>query len=466
MSLLGMRTAFRALLIRGNLLVVAACVAPAHSQPDAGGVADAAAGDGATDAAPEVPADAAPLPVTISDPDGTGTGATRFADGAPDPAGVFFTPLGSNGRSCSTCHDRTTGWTVTPAALQTRFDATGGTDPIFRLIDGAVSPNADVSTVAARQVAYAELLTKGLIRVTMTVPAGAEFTVSAVADPYGYASATELSLFRRIPPATNLGFEVTLMWDGREPSLAHQAMDATLGHAQATMVTPAQVNTIVALESSLSTAQLVDTAAGPLDAVCAQGGPQAVAVQPFHAGINDPFGRDPLHGAYTADVFTEYSPWSAGTAAQQSIARGEALFDTRTFAVINVAGIPDQPKATCSTCHDTPGTGGHSIDETMAIDPEPSNGPPADLPMYTLRRASDGTTVQLNDPGRALVTGKWADVGKFKVPGLRGLAMRAPYFHNGSASSLADVVGFYNQKFSIGLSAQEQLDLANFLAAL
>jgi cytochrome c peroxidase len=50
---------------------------------------------------------------------------------------------------------------------------------------------------------------------------------------------------------------------------------------------------------------------------------------------------------------------------------------------------------------------------------------------------------------RALITGLWADIGKVKGPNLRGLAARAPYFHNGSAESLSDIVTFYEKRFRI-----------------
>ena len=74
--------------------------------------------------------------------------------------------------------------------------------------------------------------------------------------------------------------------------------------------------------------------------------------------------------------------------------------------------------------------------------------------------------MQTTDPGRALVTGRWSDVGKFKGPILRGVAARAPYFHNGSAASLYDVVRFYDQRFAIGLSDDERRDLVAFLRTL
>jgi cytochrome c peroxidase len=65
-----------------------------------------------------------------------------------------------------------------------------------------------------------------------------------------------------------------------------------------------------------------------------------------------------------------------------------------------------------------------------------------------------------------MITGNCADIGKFKGPVLRGLAARAPYFHNGSAATLEDVVEFYDQRFGIGLTDQQKSDLIAFLNAL
>ena len=77
-----------------------------------------------------------------------------------------------------------------------------------------------------------------------------------------------------------------------------------------------------------------------------------------------------------------------------------------------------------------------------------------------------GRVQRVRDPGLAMITGKWADVGRFKVPGLRGLAARAPYFHDGSAATLEDVVTFYDRRFGLGLGPQDVSDLAAFLRAL
>ena len=141
----------------------------------------------------------------------TGIAATYNTAGKIDRDNPFFQKLGTNGRSCDTCHQASDGWTVIPPHIRDRFDATKGTDPIFRLVDGANSPNADVSTVAARRDAYSMLLTKGLIRVGIGIPDNAEFELVGVDDPYGYASARELSLFRRPLPTTNLKFLSTVM---------------------------------------------------------------------------------------------------------------------------------------------------------------------------------------------------------------------------------------------------------------
>jgi cytochrome c peroxidase len=76
-----------------------------------------------------------------------------------------------------------------------------------------------------------------------------------------------------------------------------------------------------------------------------------------------------------------------------------------------------------------------------------------------------GQLFEVTDPGRALITGKCADIGEVKGPLLRGLAARAPYFHNGSAATLADVVEFYNQRFDISFTNQQTADLVVFLSS-
>jgi cytochrome c peroxidase len=432
------------------------------------------------------PAGGSPAPIATQFADPTGTFATISVNGANVGTNPFFHPLGTNGRACVTCHEPDEAWTITPAAIQAKFAATEGTDPLFRTVDGADSPNMPVATRAEREDAYGMLLSKGLIRIGLPIPANAQFTLTQVNDPYDYASAADLSLFRRPPPATNLAFLSAVMWDGRETitgdslpqDLDAQAINAVETHEQGTQQPSAQaLSQIVSLETGLFTAQQVDSAAGSLNANGATGGPAALSTALFYPGINDVTGLDPTGKAFNPIVFALYTAWSTTATApptaqaQASIARGEQIFNTRQFAITAVGGLNDvigQPviQGTCSSCHDTPSVGNHSLTDFLNIGIADAARATPDMPIYTLRNTTTGAVVQTTDPGRALITGNWADIGKFKVPILRGLAGRAPYFHNGSAPQLADVVNFYNQRFNIGLNAQDRSDLAAFLRSL
>jgi cytochrome c peroxidase len=410
--------------------------------------------------------------------------------GRIDTTNPFFQSLGTNGRSCFSCHRPETGWTITPASVRERFEATRGHDPIFRTNDGSNSPNADVSTVEARRIAYSMLLTKGLIRVGMGIPANAEFSLEAVDDPYGYASAAELSLFRRPLPSTNVSLLSTVMWDGRETfpgqtvafDLADQSNAATTGHAQGIPLSTSQRQEIVEFETGLFTAQVYDVAAGDLRAQGAKGGPRALSKQDFYIGINDPLGLNPKGIPFSPVIFTDFAAWAtlksshgdddgeddARTEARLAVARGEALFNSRPIDITGVKGLNDDLgvahiAGTCGTCHDTPNSGNHSVPAPLDIGLTDASRRTPDMPLYTLRNKATGETVRTTDPGRALVTGKWKHIGRFKGPILRGLAARAPYFHNGSAATLTDAVNFYNDRFGIGFTDREISDLVAFL---
>jgi cytochrome c peroxidase len=413
----------------------------------------------------------------------TGISRTYNSHGAIDFDNPFFQSLGTNGRSCGSCHDAADGWTIVPSHVQARFDATGGEDPIFRTNDGANSPLADVSTVDARRSAYSMLLTKGLIRVGIAVPANAEFELIDVDDPYGYASSAELSLFRRPLPATNLPFLATVMWDGRETfagksihfDLSDQANGATLGHAAAANpLTADQRERIVRFETGLFTAQATDNAAGVLNAERGEGGPHQLSRQPFYVGINDV-----LSPGFNPRVFTLFDSWAGGPSsphdphseARKAVVRGQEIFNTRVFSIAGVRGFNDALgvaalPGTCSTCHDTPNVGNHSTSLPLDLGLTTAERRTEDMPLYTFRNKTTNEIMQTTDPGRALITGKWKDMSLFKGPILRALASRAPYFHNGLAPTLADLVDFYDKRFAIGLTAQEKSDLVAFLKAL
>jgi len=433
-------------------------------------------------------------------PNEFGLSLTMNASGGPleDPGNPFFQSLGTNGRSCSTCHVPEAGMAMTPEVARRRFHETAGLDPLFRTNDGSVSPAADVGSVGARRRAYRLLLDRALIRVGIGLPEVREFDLAAVDDPYGFASAQELSLFRRILPSTNLRFLSTVMWDGRETfrdassptgfaslhfDLADQSNKATEGHAQAASpLDDAQREAIVSFEMQLFTAQVWDRQARDLTAGNAQGGPHPLVTQEFYFGINDPLGGDPTGRPFDPTAMTLYDAWATDhparrgpDAARAAIARGQEIFNHKPISIVGVSGLNDDLgvesiPGTCTTCHDAPNAGDHSVPAPLRIGtdlPQPLGGLDVSrLPVYTLRNRTTGEIKTTTDPGRALITGKWKDVGRFKGPILRGLAARAPYFHNGSAATLEDVIHFYDERFALGLTAQEKADLHAFLTAL
>src|SRR4051812_2430101 len=342
--------------------------------------------------------------------DATGTLGTFTTTGGIDISNPFFQELGTNGRTCNSCHVSSEAWTVTPAGVQARFNATGGTDPIFRTNDGANCPSADVSTVAARRAAYSLLLDRGLIRVSVSTPATAEFTIVNISDPQNCPETTinDPALYRRPLPSTSVAFLSTVMWDGREnapgrsiaQNLQQQAIDATMGHAQAvTPPTPQQAKAIADFQLAMYTAQESDKVAGDLIQRKATGGASNLSKQNFFIGINDPLGNNPTGANFDPVVFTSYNAWQdlpgsdAATRARRSIARGQALFNTFPIPITGVGGLNDALNApvingTCTTCHDSPNVGNHSVTAPLNIGvadaslPSPLNI--SGLPVYTV----------------------------------------------------------------------------------
>jgi cytochrome c peroxidase len=74
--------------------------------------------------------------------------------------------------------------------------------------------------------------------------------------------------------------------------------------------------------------------------------------------------------------------------------------------------------------------------------------------------------IYTNDPGRALISGRCMDVGAIVMQQFRGLSARAPYFSNGSAANLRELVDFYDRRFNSQYTEQEKQDLINFLSVL
>jgi cytochrome c peroxidase len=465
--------------------------------------------------------------------------------GATVTAGnAFFQSLGTNGRSCSTCHEPSSAMSINLSTIVARYALTAGTDPLFAPVDGANCPNqvpaADTKPAywggllgkgGDMLKAHSLILTRGVIRIFLPVPPMAEYSLSVVSDPTtcnldkNYAQMVDsktkavsqiVSVYRRPRMSSNLKFMTNtlsntgilppfdlisnaffpvdpfthilesgnIMWDGREPTLQSQAIDATLGHAQAA-ATPsdAQVAQMVAFETGVFSAQSSSILAGSLTALGAMGGP--VNLQPILPG--QAAALAPVAHVSPFDAWSTVTGSSLQNLQRESIYRGQQIFNTRPFTINNVAGLNNIPNiftnptvGTCALCHNQIGSGNdaapaaqHDIGVGGTAQTIGGPAPAKDLPIFKLTCNTTtagvyakGASVLTNDPGMALITGKCADIGRTTVPQLRGLAARAPYFHDGSAANLLAVVNFYNTRFAIGLSTQDKTDLANFLSAL
>ena len=463
--------------------------------------------------------------------DSTGAVATHSTAGVINEQNPFFQSLGSNGRSCATCHQPDQAFSLSASGARLVYTRTHGLDPLFASVDGANCPTNDSDDPEAHSL----LLNNGLIRVGITPPANMQFTIAVVHDPYGCAitydpktGARIISIYRRPLPATNLRYLSAVMFDGRETlmplndantidanlayDLTDQAKGAVMGHAQGTVVpSDKQLAQIVQFESGLSTAQTRDNDVGSLSAGPASGGPLALSSQKYSPGTNDPLGGNPIGINFNQNAFSLYTawenisthprfPWQLPTPGESSnemkrqIAAGEKIFNTQPLIITGVRGLNDNAAigspasipGTCTTCHNTPNVGNHSV--ALPLDIGVSRQPgyetnPAiiaalrqlsapDLPVYEIRGCPDplypGSTITFytSDPGKALLTGLCADVNRGKGPILRGLAARAPYFHNGSAANIEELVSFYNQRFQMNLTDEQQKDLIAFLNSL
>ena len=247
----------------------------------------------------------------------------------------------------------------------------------------------------------------------------------------------------------------------------------------------ADADAVAAFMLGVFSAQVTDAVAGNLAAQGATGGVENL--KDLAADPNAPCTPLAPQATCTPDnpaqpTMTLFDAWAnlasgdPRNEARAAIARGQVVFNTRG----------------CPACHATDNLGNHpnptffrrlrtdSIPLMQALAQQDARVQPLlervqQLPEYCLRPNSTISTdscgtvagdVMTTDPGRALVTGLIADVGLFKPPVLRNLAARAPYFHNGAAETIDDLINFYNARFNLGLTPEQHDDLAAFLNAL
>lgn len=291
--------------------------------------------------------------------------------------------FGGNGRTCATCHNSFSG-TISPKQVQARFN-NNPNDPLFRPIDS----DDGVGTK------YTKLLADATVRVSIDLPPGWKLAN----DP----AATKVTFRRGIPSTFNVpALDPILMIDGRNNGPREQALGAINGHYQpGRQPTGAELDAIVAHEKT-------------------GGFFSNDALERFAAGGPAP-------------------QLPAGKTAAEK--RGRAFFE---------------PTGACGACHSGP-----LLNETSdAAPPFPAGLRFAPILVSEFNRTgqpvqafdvkqADGTTkrVESADPGRALITGDLADLNSFRIPTLWGVKNTAPYFHDNSAKTLADVVSHYSDFF-------------------
>lgn len=360
-------------------------------------------------------------------------------------------------------------------------------------------------------------------------PIEPEFQIEVVRDPTGCntdpvyginGDRREISVYRRPRPAANMryvsssGFGVTpfigktgmlaaidpdtgrpvnmnMMADAREATLRTQAQSASYGHLQMhERLTAEQLQQIESFEMQLYAAQIESRGAGRLDE---PDGPSGLSPQGLAKGSDGVLGNNttrfvfPMEDKWAAPEGSE--PADPKQAYRASVQRGHDVFFFRTFWIsdamhINTVGLGNPIKRTCATCHGMHMTGMDTANGWMDVGTtnhpwalEPPESPWAkelpSLPLFRITCRADlpphpflGRTIYTQDPGRALISGKCEDVGAIVIQQFRALAARAPYFSNGSAANLRELVDFYDRRFNIRLTEQERQDLVNFLEVL
>jgi hypothetical protein len=327
--------------------------------------------------------------------------------------------FGGNGRTCLTCHSRDTG-TVSPQDAQHRFAADPG-DPLF-LADGSDDGQGN-GTSRVRKDA------------TMLVRIPLPDHVSLAEDP----RARSVVLRRGVPSTLNTpALDDVLMTDGRQPDLLAQARGAIVDHAHA-------------------------------------------AREPGHDEL-----RQIAAFEHTPSFFSSFALLKfayLGVKPALPTGRTEAEKRGRRFFV-DAPPSGDFKTGLCAGCHSGP-----MLNETNQFLPAPpfarggrfqsvgvSEFNAAGNPVIDfVFRNPDGTTTTVSspDPGRALITGDANDLlakNAFKIPSLWGAARTAPYFHDNSAKTLADVAAHYTRFFAlispIVLTEQDQQDMVAYMKLL
>jgi cytochrome c peroxidase len=314
--------------------------------------------------------------------------------------------FGGDGRTCATCHRPEDGFSTTPASAQARF-AADPNDPLFR--------PSDSDDGVGRQ--YTRLLAHATTRVRIPLTCR---NIWLEDDP----KAASIVVNRGIPGLLDTpALDPMLMSDGRAASLEEQASDAIHDHAETREVaSPDALRQIATFE------------------------------------IGDRF--------FSSDVFRRFArrgpapELPAGNTDQEK--RGRVHF---------------LPTGACGRCHSGPMLNttsstavigaGHRFANVRAGELVPSQRINPFVKWHLIN--NDGTERVFSDfadPGRILITCRREDLTNFKIRSLWNVKNTAPYFHDNSAKTLADVIAHYKEYLKFRNVPMTDQDLADILAYL
>jgi cytochrome c peroxidase len=260
---------------------------------------------------------------------------------------------------------------------------------------------------------------------------------------------------RNTPSLLNVVYATSLFWDGRADTLEAQAVLPLTNLREHGLSAESAVLEIVAKDPEYRR--------GFAQAL----GPRDLSVNDVLAAIGG-FERTLLSGDSPADRFMYAGDQLA---LSNSAMRGLTLFRGR---------------ARCATCHTIGDTSALYTDLSFHVSPlglpPTANAGLVELTQRMVELRTRNDVMALNSLvvgdsdfaalGRFVVTGNPRDIGLFKTPSLRNVALTAPYFHDGSVATLAEAVDveLYSRgdaiRYPIVLTMQEKEDLVEFLKAL
>lgn len=196
-----------------------------------------------------------------------------------------------------------------------------------------------------------------------------------------------------------------------------------------------------------------------------------------HDDLNDPTVIPPAYGLAEVDLetFTGEGPvsyWNSYVAVTQmggqgSFADGQLGIDITADPDLVTPKLPALRAYQLSIAAPRPPAG--SFDETAAARGQALfEGPAQCVTCHSGPQFTDANE-RLHDPaeiGQDPTLASRGTTGMYRTTPLRGVWQHLPYFHDGSAATLSDVVEHYNAHFNLGLDGQQKADLVEYLKSL